>query len=90
MASCMKIHRMIADAAYSPEITAWLTLALEDAWVEVRSMAKSDHDAERLRLKLAGILMLLGQRMHDLTELRKQAMRILSHGEGWSEHEPTK
>ncbi|KAB2943633.1 MAG: hypothetical protein K8F92_04515 [Hyphomicrobium sp.] len=75
---------MIADAGYAPEMTASLTQVFEDAWVETRSRATSDHHAERLRSKLAGIVMLLGQRLDDPDELRRRAVRLLAHGEGWS------
>lgn len=80
----MNVRRMIADAGYSPERTASLTQAFEDAWVETRSIATSDHHAERLCLKVAGIVMLLGQRLNDPDELRQRAVRLLAHGEGWS------
>lgn len=80
----MNARRMIADAGYQPEAVAALTQAFEDAWSTIASRHATDHAChERLRFKLAGVVMLLGRRLSDPVELRDVALRIMAQSEGW-------
>lgn len=78
----MQVHRMIANAGYPPEVVASLTQAFEAAWEDIAGRAAGP-DAERLRFKLAGIIMLTGRHVTDPIELGRVALRILAYSEEW-------
>ena len=79
----MNARRMIADAGYHPEEVAALTQAFEDAWSTIASRHETAACQERLRFKLAGVIMLLGRRLSDPIELRDVALRIMAQSEDW-------
>ena len=79
----MNARRMIADAGYHPEEVAALTQAFEDAWSIIASRHEAAACQERLRFKLAGVIMLLGRRLSDPIELRDVALRIMAQSEDW-------
>lgn len=79
----MHVRRMIANAGYSPPAVAGLTQAFDDAWEEISARVQAEPDAERVRFKLAGIIMLMGRHVTDLIELRQVAVRIVARSEGW-------
>ena len=79
----MNARKLIADAGYHPEAVAALTQAFEDAWSIIASRHITDACHERLRFKLAGVVMLLGRRLRDPVELRDVALRIMAQSEGW-------
>ena len=79
----MNARKMIADAGYHPEAAAALTQAYEDAWSIIASRHATDATEERLRFKLAGVVMLLGRKLSNPVELRDAALRIMAQSEDW-------
>ena len=65
----MNPRKMIADAGYHPEAVAALTQAYEEAWSIIASRHAREASQERLRFKIAGVVMLLGRRLSDPVEL---------------------
>ena len=75
-AVAVEAYALIRNGGFGPEDLKFLNAVFDAAWQEIASRFSTDDEREAARLKLAGIIVTLGNHDYVTTELQARAIEV--------------